>query len=172
MRSISNFKKTIFVSILPILLLMLIFTPTENKLWAQSSDPQKYQKPPQTIADLVDAPPTPYVSIDPTHQWMLLQEYPNLISIDELAQPELRLAGMRMNPKNHGPSRSSYRTGLKLLEIGTATIFEIKDLPKKVKIRNVSWSPDGKHFAFIISKQNGQDLWIVDVAGKTAKKLA
>ena len=76
-----------------------------------------YKMPPKAIADLVDAPPTPSVIRDPNDRWMLILERPNLIPIEELAQPELRLAGMRINPRTHGPSRSSYYTGMKLLSI-------------------------------------------------------
>ncbi|NIO27718.1 MAG: prolyl oligopeptidase family serine peptidase [Candidatus Latescibacteria bacterium] len=142
-----------------------------SELSAQSSSTQKYQTPPKAIADLIDAPPTPYVSIDPTQKWMLIQEYPNLIAIEELAQPELRLAGIRMNPKNRGPSRGRYVTGLKLLDIKDGKEFEIRGLPEKAKIRNIRWSPDGNHIAFINSRENGQDLWVIDVSAKTAKKL-
>ena len=46
-----------------------------------------YQMPPKAIADLVDAPPTPGVMRDPNNRWMLILERPNLISIEELAQP-------------------------------------------------------------------------------------
>lgn len=140
-------------------------------LTAQTSNTTDYQLPPKVITDLIDAPPIPYVSIDPTHKWMLLQEYPNLISIDEMAQPELRLAGIRMNPQNHGPSRSGYITGLKLLDISTGREFLIEGIPQNVKIRNIGWAPDGNHFAFLSSKENGQDLWVVDVVEKSAKIL-
>lgn len=40
-----------------------------------------------------------------------------------------------------------------------------------VKIRNISWSPDGNHISFLDSKENGQDLWVVNVAEKSAKIL-
>lgn len=140
-------------------------------LSAQSSNSLKYQLPPKVIADLIDAPPTPAVSLDPTKKWMLLLEYPNLISIDELAQPELRLAGIRINPQNHGPSRSTYVTGLKLLEINTGKEFEIQGIPIKAKIRNIRWSPDGSYIAFLNSNESGQDLWIVDVMKKSARIL-
>ncbi|MHC4352545.1 MAG: S9 family peptidase, partial [Planctomycetota bacterium] len=104
----------------------------------------EYQMPPKAIADLVDAPPTPGVMRDPNNQWMLILERPNLMSIEELAQPELRLAGMRINPKTHGPSRSSYYTDMKLLSIEQGTEIAIGGFPEGARIRNVDWSPDGK----------------------------
>ena len=138
---------------------------------AQSSNSLTYQLPPKAIANLVDAPPTPSVSLDPTRKWMLLQEYPNLISIDELAQPELRLAGIRMNPQNHSKSRNGYATDLKLLEIKTGKEFKIEGMPGPAKLRHIRWSPDGSHIAFLNSKTQGQDLWVIDVSEKAARLL-
>jgi len=153
------------------LMAVVMFVIPVSDVSAQTPSSLDYQLPPKAIADLIDAPPTPSVSIDPTRKWMLLQEYPNLISIDEMAQPELRLAGMRMNPQNHGPSRSRYMTSLKLLEIESGREYNIEGIPQKVRIRNISWSPNGKHIAFLSSKENGQDLWVVDVVEKSAKLL-
>jgi len=68
----------------------------------------KYQVPPKIIADIVDAPPTPSVDLSPDNQWMLILERPNLPSIAEISQPELRIAGIRINPRTNGPSRVRY----------------------------------------------------------------
>ena len=130
-----------------------------------------YQMPPKAIADLVDAPPTPDVRRDPNHKWLLILERPNLISIEELALPELRLAGTRINPRTHGPSRSSYYTSLRLLNMEEGNEITIKGLPRSARIRNVDWSPNGKHVAFVITKANGQDLWVADVDQGSAQKL-
>lgn len=58
------------------------------------------------MADLVDAPSTPWVSLDRRGEWMVVMERSELPSIAELSQPELRLAGLRLNPRNFGPSRA------------------------------------------------------------------
>jgi dipeptidyl aminopeptidase/acylaminoacyl peptidase len=130
-----------------------------------------YQMPPKAIADLVDAPPTPSVLRDPSNRWMLILERPNLISIEELAQPELRLAGIRINPRTHGPSRSSYYTALKLLSIEQGHEIPIKGLPGDARIRNLIWSPDGKYIAFVITNANSQDLWVADTDSGSAGRL-
>ncbi len=130
-----------------------------------------YQMPPKAIADLVDAPPTPSLLRDPNNQWMLILERPNLIPIEELAQPELRLAGMRINPRTHSPTRISYYTAMKLLNIEQGNEIAIKGLPRDARIRNVRFSPDGKQIAFVITKSNGQDLWVAEVDSARARKL-
>ena len=77
-----------------------------------------YRMPPKAIADLVDAPLPPSVSVSPNQDWLLLMEMPSLPPISELAQPELKLAGLRINPRTNGPSRSYYSTKLCSGQIG------------------------------------------------------
>ena len=66
----------------------------------------KYQEPPKAIVDLVDVRPTPSVEVSPGDQpgerLLLIQAHSGLPSIADLAQPELRLAGLRFNPNTNG----------------------------------------------------------------------
>src|SRR5690606_38750484 len=66
------------------------------------------------MADILDSRPNPGVSISPDRQTLLLTDRTNLPSIQELAEPMLRLGGYRINPRNNGPanSRVSWITGL------------------------------------------------------------
>src|SRR5690242_18377536 len=77
-----------------------------------------YQKPPQAIVDLLEAPPTPQVVLSPEpasgSRTLLIEQPGGLLTIADLAQPELRLAGLRFNPRTNGPSRLPYMIGLKL----------------------------------------------------------
>src|ERR1700684_2338403 len=68
----------------------------------------QYQQPPKVIVDIVDALPTPGVELSPAggaagKRWMLIEHFAGLPTIAELAQPELRLAGVRVNSKTGGP---------------------------------------------------------------------
>ena len=73
--------------------------------FGQGPASEGYMMPPKVIADLIDAPPTPFVSISPDNQWMMIQKWPGYPPLEEVAQPELRLAGLRINPRTNGPSR-------------------------------------------------------------------
>lgn len=130
-----------------------------------------YQTPPKVIADMIDAPQTPAVSISPDQETMLLLARPGYPSIEEVAQEELRIAGVRINPKTNGSSRSSYYNGLRLQTIANGKEREIKGLPTDSQIENVSWSPDGSMIAFTNTVADGMELWVVDVAAASAKKL-
>jgi dipeptidyl aminopeptidase/acylaminoacyl peptidase len=130
-----------------------------------------YRMPPAEIAEIIDAPPVPHISVSPDNEWILLLKRPNLPSIEEIAQPELRLAGRRINPRTNGPSRSFPYTGLVLKRISDLEEREITNLPDNAQIRNVVWSPDGKKVAFTNTIAEGIELWVVDVKQGEAEKI-
>src|SRR5262245_40906283 len=76
-----------------------------------------YQIPPKPVARLVDAPPIPTPSLGPDRHTVLLLTPRLFPSIAEVAAPELRLAGVRINPKNGAPSRRGSMAKLELLDI-------------------------------------------------------
>ncbi|GAB3200426.1 S9 family peptidase [Pontibacter aydingkolensis] len=130
-----------------------------------------YQRPPQAMADIIEAPSTPGVSISSKGDWMLLLERSGYPSIEEVSAPESRIAGLRINPATNGQSRSSFSNGLKLKQVNGGQEFEIKGLPKNAQLSYVSWSPDEKHIAFTNTIDNGIELWTADLNTKQAKKL-
>ncbi|HYK57084.1 MAG TPA: hypothetical protein VEV15_11495, partial [Flavisolibacter sp.] len=105
-----------------------------------AQDDFKYQAPPKDILDLVLAKPTPGVSIDDKAEWMLLLERSDYPSIEELAQAELRIAGLRINPANFAPSRSGSSTNIQIRNIKTKQVFDIEGLPGDLRASSVQWS--------------------------------
>ncbi|MBC7922048.1 MAG: PD40 domain-containing protein, partial [Ferruginibacter sp.] len=142
---------------------------------ALAQDNPTYQTPPQAIAALIDAPATPRVSVSSDGKWMLLMEVQDLSSIADLAQPELRIAGLRLNPRTNGPSRTSYSTSMKLKRLDNGQEFAVRGLPAQPKISGVSWSPDNAKIAFAHTRDDDTsgkiELWTVDVAAATARRL-
>ena len=136
-----------------------------------SQSAEGYQMPPQEIAALVDAPQTPAISFNSSGEWMLLMERPGYKSIDELSQPELRLAGLRLNPRTNGSSRSANFTGLKATRISQGETITITGLPETPRIQNLKWSPDGRMAAFTHQRTNGLELWVVDPSKGVAQRL-
>jgi dipeptidyl aminopeptidase/acylaminoacyl peptidase len=134
-------------------------------------DNPTYQRPPEEIAKLVEAPLTPFVSISPDKQWLLLLERSDYPTIEQLSRPELRIAGLRINPENFGPSRSNYTIGLKAKRLADNQEFEIKNLPAHPLLSNVTYSPDSKKIAFLQNETNQIELWIIDLNTLTATKL-
>lgn len=133
---------------------------------------QSYQSPNPALADLIDAPNPPGTSLSPDDQYLLLMHRPNLPSIEEVAQPELRLAGLRINPRNNGPSRSYSYNKLEIQSVNQPDqIQAVTGLPANPRIENVSWSPSGKNIGFTISVEKGMELWVLNVANGKAKRL-
>lgn len=149
-------------------LILLFLTAFSTLAYAQDFG---YQRPPDAIAKLVEAPLTPAVSISHDNAWMLLLDRSDYPSIEELSRPELRIAGLRINPDNYGPSRPNYLIGMKLKKIADNSEYVIKNLPSPLLISNASFSPDSKKIAFLQNNADRIELWIVDVATLTASRL-
>ncbi|AMM52513.1 aminoacyl peptidase [Rufibacter sp. DG15C] len=130
-----------------------------------------YQRPAESIAKLIEAPATPTVSFDAKGEWMLVMERPGYPSIEEIAAPELRIGGLRINPAVNGASRGSSSNNLKLKKINGGQEFAIQGLPANAKITDVTWSPDEQHVSFLNTASNGVALWVMNVASRTARKL-
>jgi dipeptidyl aminopeptidase/acylaminoacyl peptidase len=138
---------------------------------AQDATSLVYRTPDQTLVDIVDALPTPAVSLAPDHEWMLLMQAPSLPSIAELAERELKLAGMRIKPQINGPSRTYPYIGLSLMRVSDGEERAITGLPEAPRLENVRWSPDGKWISFTNTVENGIELWVAEVESGQAKRL-
>src|ERR1035437_4419617 len=79
--------------------LALLFTLAFTPLVRAQTD-SAYRLPSPALAAVVDAPLTPTVIVSPDKQFLVLAERSALPPIAELAQPELRLAGHRINRKS------------------------------------------------------------------------
>jgi len=148
------------------LILFLISTG----LFAQES--LTYQRPPEEIVKLVEAPLTPLVTFSPDKQWMILMERSDYPTIEQLSRPELRIAGIRINPDNFGPSRGNYIIGLKAKKISGGQEMEIKNLPSNPLLGNPGFSPDGKKLAILNYGANAIELWVVDMTTLSASKIS
>ncbi|HMP99320.1 MAG TPA: prolyl oligopeptidase family serine peptidase [Cyclobacteriaceae bacterium] len=137
---------------------------------AYAQDNLQYQRPPEEIAQLVEAPLTPLVTFSPDRNWMVFLERSDYPSIEELSRPELRLAGMRINPNNYGPSRRNNFIGISMQKMGSNDKLSIKGLPQPLLLSNASFSPDSRKVAFLQNNPDKIELWIIDVATLQASK--
>ncbi|HIG75393.1 MAG TPA: S9 family peptidase [Bacteroidetes bacterium] len=132
-------------------------------------DPLTYQTPAPQLAALVDAPRTPAVSLSPDGAMMALLARPSVPPVAELAQPELGLAGTRINPRTNGPSRASGFTGVTLRPIEGGTERAVTGFPEDARLRSPSWSPNGAAMAVLVDRDDRIDLYLVDVATGQAR---
>lgn len=64
-----------------------------------------YQLPPEEIREIVDAPSTPALSFSPKRDEILFLQRRSLPPVADFAKPELKLAGMRIDPDYNARSR-------------------------------------------------------------------
>ncbi len=147
-------------------LLFLSFTLTSI-----AQDDAGYTKPPKDVADMLLANPTPGVSVDDNGEWMLFMQRNSYPSVEELAQPELKIAGLRINPANFSPSRQNFINDLSLRNIKTGKDHKITGLPAPLLAGNISFSPDDKKIAFTQTTGDRVDLYVIDVATQKAMKV-
>lgn len=151
--------------------LLLLAAFTLLMLPAVAQQKVTWQEPPEAITSLVDAPLTPSIRTSPNGRYLLLLEQPSLPPLGELAQEELRLAGIRLNPRTNGPSRQWPYRGLVLVDIVTGEELPIAGLPSGTRITEVRWSPNSEQFAFLLTRNKGIELWVGNAASKRVQKL-
>ncbi len=131
-----------------------------------------YQHPPRSVADMLDARLTPYASLAPDRSVLLLQEQPAFPSIAEVAAPERRLAGLRLDPRTSAPSRRTYADRLSFLDLrDRKTTRPVRGLPTSARIAEVRWAPTGARLVFTVTDASGVSLWLVDAADGQARRL-
>jgi dipeptidyl aminopeptidase/acylaminoacyl peptidase len=138
---------------------------------ARAQDHAGYRVPSSALAALVDAPVPPVPVLSPDRQTLLLLDRPAAPSIAELAQPELRLAGLRLNPATNGPSRSLFFTGLTFKSFSHAEERRVTGLPANARIGDYEWSRDSRHLALTLTLADGIELWLVELATARARRL-
>ena len=129
-----------------------------------------YQKPPKEIEDVLNAPATPITSISPAKDKILMLEPLRYPPIAELAQPMLRLAGIRINPNTNGQHRQPYSVKMTLKNIADGKEMPVA-LPPNAQVISPNWSADGKYIAFGNQTPTGIELWILDTATAKAGQL-
>jgi dipeptidyl aminopeptidase/acylaminoacyl peptidase len=145
-------------------LIMALSGSAASGLHAQTAArPSGYLTPPKTIVDIMSAEPLPTVTVSPNGDVLALMPRPSMPPISEVAQPMLRLAGLRINPRTNGPHRVSGSTGLTLKNVASGTERTVT-LPPNARIGNAAFSPDGKRLIFTNTREAGIDLHIAEVA--------
>ncbi|WP_461641067.1 alpha/beta hydrolase family protein [Labilibaculum euxinus] len=132
-----------------------------------------YQKPSSEILDLVDVKAAPSVLIDESKDFMVLRYRDSYKTIAELSEVELRLGGLRINPKTNIGSRTNYYNDLKLINLKetNASPKPVTGLPENPRLANFKWSPDQKMIAFTNTSQDGVEIWFLDLKRAVAAKL-
>ena len=142
--------------------------------FAFSQENIDYQKPSSEILNLVEYERPPSVVYDSDKNFMLFLYRDNYKSIEDLSQEELRLAGLRINPKTNIGSRITYYNNIKIknLKNKRSEIEDIIGIPSNPKIANINWSPNQKNIAFTNTSSDGVNLWVLNLESRSLVKLS
>src|SRR5215467_3419157 len=99
-------KKTLFL-LIPAALALLAGEP--------------YRKPQKEILDVLNAPVTPTLTLNPARTHAMQGQPVRYPPIAELAEPMLRLAGLRINPKTNGLHNVTFNKSLLLRKVPEGT---------------------------------------------------
>ena len=97
---------------------------------AQTASGAGYKTPPAPLQALVEQQRAPSVNLSPRRDLAAMVKTPSLPSINEVAQPELKLAGLRINPRTYSQSRFSFGEDLWLFDMESRKEMRIAGLPK------------------------------------------
>ena len=132
-----------------------------------------YRLPAPELRAIVDAPSVPRLSLSPARDLIAYMRMPSLPGIDVVAQPELKLAGLRIHPRTHSASAFSFSDDVWLQDVDGGGERRIAGLPQPLALASLQWSPDQRHIAFshVDARAGRVELWLVDVASGQARRL-
>ncbi len=130
-----------------------------------------FRLPEKKIIDIVDASFTPRIDVSPRGEVALLSDSTFMLSMDELFEPMLKLAGQRILPRFNIPQRRSFVVAVSLLDLKTGKQRPVK-LPEGGKFGAPGWSPDGKRFAMTRYLPGGGEVWVFDAVSGEGKAVS
>ncbi len=131
-----------------------------------------FQKPSSEILALADFVRPPQIKISSDKNWMLFTYRPTYKSLEELGQEEMKLAGLRINPKTNMESSTIFYHKIGLKKIGQqAEYTEFEGMPKEVALANFVFSPDSKRLAFTNTNDSGTALFVLDLTTRKVSQL-
>lgn len=147
-----------------------VFWATLSICFVHAQEKLTYQKPSEEILELVNAPLAPSVLITDNGEHMVLLYRDYYKSIAELSETELRLAGLRINPKTNIGSRTNYYNNIIVKEVGAKEGRQVDGLSENPRLTNFNWSPDQSKIAFTNTTEDGVEIMVLDL--KSAKATA
>jgi hypothetical protein len=140
-----------------------------------------YCLPPPEIRDIVDALPIPALSFSPRMNEIVFGKRRALLPLAELARPEEKLAGIRIDGMCNTEGFTSFYTALRVHQLRPdGTLGPGKELhgyPDGAKINSITWLPDGRHLAFTVridEEENDRGkltVWFANVKTGKARPL-
>lgn len=131
-----------------------------------------YERPSDSLSNLVERPLPSVYHPSPKREQMLKLNLVSLIPEAHLRREEVSLAGFQMYRDTSAKSRRVYAKGLSVIDVASGTENTITGLPPDLVVLHVLWSPDSKHVATLLERENQVELWVIETTEFTAWKLS
>ena len=129
-----------------------------------------YRQPPKAVVEALNALPTPAVSVSPQHAYAIFMQAVRYPPVAEVAQPMLRLAGIRIDANTNALHLAPYYVSYTLKRLPGGEDIRIA-LPMGAKASAPVWSHDGKQFAFTNVTAHEVELWVAGSVTGAARRL-
>lgn len=130
-----------------------------------------YQSPPKEIAELALAKPFPIIRVDSKANYLLQLGRNSFPTVEELGQPEIKVAGLRINPLNFSLSRQSPFNSIRIESIKTKKELKFIGLPQHLSVGSIAWNPSESKIAFTQLEKNSIDLYVMDLSSLKVTKI-
>ena len=146
---------------------------------AQSTAPEVsgYDKPPQNVLDVLHAPAPARPMMSPTRDRILLVSWVTYPSITQVAEPYLKLAGVRLEPRTRRKhdTPGGYGVAPCAQTFSMVDVATTRETPMTMPagcVDGIAWAPDGSRFAFRNTTHDAVELWIGDAATGQVHRLS
>jgi dipeptidyl aminopeptidase/acylaminoacyl peptidase len=136
-----------------------------------------YEKPPQAILDVMHSLPPPTAYISPTADRILLVSMVEYPSVARVAEPFLRLAGVRLEPRNRSKHDTPGGYGIRpcareysIAAVPSGAITKVT-LPADSCAGGPAWSVNGTKFAFLNAAADAVEVWVGDAASGEVRRF-
>ncbi|QLE84553.1 S9 family peptidase [Shewanella sp. Scap07] len=153
--------------------MQFIFTLFTALIWFCSAQVMsgEYQHPSPAIEQVLNQSKSVTTRLSADNQYMVVLKPISQVDIKQLAQPELKLAGLRINPTSLAPSRSKYQyNALEIIKLADQSRHIIK-AAQGLSYHAIKFSPDSQYLSYIVSNQQAAYIELFDLQKKTSFRL-
>lgn len=135
----------------------------------------QFKRPDPVIEKLVMSDQLPFVKTNGQSTKAFIGYMgPRYVPLEKVASSEVRVAGVRMDPKTFSETREVFYRRVEVLDVASASVQEVSGIPAGGEVRFAAFSPDGRTLAFTVTlSEKGTWLYKVDcsAAELIAKKV-
>ena len=149
--------------------LLLAATLTASFLTAAAQN-SSYMRPPKVIEEMALATFSAKVELNSSNEWSFTLHEAPYYSVTELAKPELKLAGQRIQPQSYSPSRTKGYESITLRHLKSGQEIPVTGMPEGT-ILSAEWFPHQEKVLIGMKCDDGVYLYTASTTDAEMKRL-